>query len=228
MRVYLSTGEILFLSVAAAGLLAVAVPVYIVLRRLIVRGEKSLPRSVVFTLVCGAIVAPGFLNFGHPPPIPCPGGVLLGLFYLWHGLRGQWGGDVLLTAYFNLGIWALVTACIGLGELWRRRRRTYFFIRERAVWPRVLVFAICVAAVAAAFLAVNGPVGEPVRLQGRVIACGPQPHWLTRIERPSCAAELSDGSIHSFEEADRSVYGRAVTVLRFQRRFAGTHEVLVK
>ena len=163
-----------------------------------------MPRSAIFTLVCGAIVAPGILNFGHPPPIPSPGGALLGLVYLWYGLRGHGSGDLLLTAYLNLGSWALVTACIGLGESWRSRRRMVAFIRQ----PRFIVAAAGVLAAVAAFLALNGPVGEPVRLQGRVIACGPQPHWLTRVNRPACVAELSDGSIHSFEETNLAIYGR--------------------
>ena len=197
--------------------LAAAIPAYRILRRLIVRGAESFPRAAVFTLLGGALIAPGLLSLGHPPPIPSPGGALLGLLYLSQAMQGQGGSDAVPMTYINLGSWALVTACIGLGESWRLRRNRRFVFSVLGVVAAMLLF-----------LALNGPVGEPARLEGRVIACGPQPHWLTRAANPSCAAELSDGSIHSFAETDLRVYGRPVTVLRYQRRFVGTHVVLVK
>ena len=146
----------------------------------------------------------------------------------------------LFFVYANLASWALVTACIGLGELWRLRSRTYL-VREAATRfardvasglrtgkPRWVIPGACIAAAIAAFFVLNGPVGEPARTPARVIACGPHVNWLTRIKTRYCAAQLGDGSIYSFEEPDPSVYGRTITILRYQRRFAGTHDVVQK
>ena len=202
--------------------LVVAIPIYRILRRALVRDTGSLTRSFLFTLLCGALAAPGLIGFGHPPPIPVPGAVVLGPLYLIAALRGQGGEDGFTIAYINFGSWAVVTACIGFGELVRFRRRIL------AAATRWVVPGICVLAAVAAFFALNGPVGEPSRFRARVIACGPQPHWLTRVRTQSCAAELDDYSIVSFAEPDLSVYGRTVTILRFQRRFVGSYDVVVK
>jgi hypothetical protein len=211
--------EILVVLGLAAVWLAMAIPIYRILRRLIVRGAESPARSALFTLICGALAAPGLLSLGHPPPIPVPGAAVLGPAYLWWALQGHGGSDSLTMVYINLASWALVTASIGLGELWRFRRRVL------ATATRWVIPGICVAAAMALFFVLNGPVGEPARLNARVIACGPQPHWLTRIKTQSCAAELEDYSIVSFAESDIGVYGRMVTILRFQRRFVGTHDI---
>ena len=219
---HLTTSEILFVLGVAAVWLALGIPVYMVMRRLIVRSAESPTRSFLFTLVCGALVAPGLIGFGHPPPIPVPGAAVLGPAYLWYALQGHGGSDGFAMAYINLAAWAGMTACIAFGELWRHRRRVL------AAAIRWKIPAIGIATVILMFFVLNGPVGEPVRLPGRVIACGPQPHWLTRIKTQSCAAELADYSIVSFAEPDLSVYGRMVTILRYQRRLMGTYDVVVK
>jgi hypothetical protein len=210
--VHLTTGEILFVLGLTAVWLAVGIPIYRILRKVIVRGTVSPMRSVLFTLICGALAAPGLLSLGHPPPVPVPGAAVLGPAYFWHALQGHGGEDGFTVAYINLASWAVVTACIALGELWRFRRRVLAAARRWAV-P-----AIGVLAAIAVFFALNGPVGEPARLAARVIAC----------DAKSCAAELEDYSIVAFPESDRSVYGRTVTILRYQRRFMGTHDVVVK
>jgi hypothetical protein len=149
--------------------------------------------------------------------------VVFGPLYLIAALRGQGGSDSFPLAYINLASWAVVTACIGLGEAWRFHRRIL------AAATRWVVPGICFAAAIALFLVLNGPVGEPARLPARVIACGPQPHWLTRVRTQGCAAELEDYSIVSFAEPDYlNVYGRTVTILRYQRRFMGTYDLVVK
>jgi hypothetical protein len=234
--------EILFvLGLIAIVWLVVAIPIYKTLRTVIVRNSESVTRRFLFIIICGTIVAPGLLSLGHPPPIPSPGAALLGLVYLSQILRGQTSEDSFFFAYGNLASWTVVTACIGISELWRLRQKAYL-IREAAVIftrdviaglrtgkPKWVIPGVCIAAAIPAFFVVNGPVGEPTRRQGRVIACGPHVHWLTRIETPFCSAELSDGSFYSFQEPDYfNRYGHVVTILRFQRRFVGTHDVVLK
>ncbi len=217
--------------------IAAMIPVGKLLRRLIVRDSGSLTRRVLFTLTCGTIVAPGLVGFGHPPPIPFPGAALIGLVYLSQILRGRTSEDLFPMTYANLGSWIAVTACIGLSELWKLRR----VIREGAIGfarnvtaglktgkPRWVIPGVCVVAAIPVFFVLNGPVGEPTRSQARVLGCGPHVHWLTRIKTQYCVAEVSDGTIYPFQESDLSVYGRAVTVLHFQRRFFGTHDVVQK
>jgi hypothetical protein len=220
--------------------LVLAIPIYKGLRAAIVRSAGSFTKRALFTIACGIVVAPGLLSLGHPPPIPFPGAALIGLAYLSQILRGQRSEDSFVMAYANLASWAVVTACIGIGELWRLRRRAYL-IRELAFTfarnfaaglktgrPRWVIPGTCIAAAILALLVLNGPVGEPTRTQGRVIACGPHPHWLTRINTLSCAVELSDGSIYFFKELDHGDYDHGVTMLRFQRRFVGTHHAVLK
>ena len=81
------------MAVIAVVWLAAAIAIYKLLRRLIVGSPGSAARRVLFTLVCGTIVAPGLLSFGHPPPIPSPGAAPLGLAYLSELLRGHRSED---------------------------------------------------------------------------------------------------------------------------------------
>lgn len=220
--------------------LAAAIPIYKKLRAVIVRKPGSVVRRALFTLVCGTIVAPGLVGFGHPPPMPFPGAALLGFAYLSQIFWGQTGEDGFAMAYINFGSWAVATACIGLGELWRLRSQAYL-IREAAVGfarnvaaglktgkPGWVIPGVCFVAAIPVFFALNGPVGEPARTQARVIACAPHVHWLIRTRTPYCYAELGDGSIYPFQESDPGVYGRIVTILRFQRRFLGTYDLVLK
>lgn len=235
----LTNSQIIFVLGLTAFWLVVAIPIYRILRAVIVRDPASLTRRVLFTLVCGTVVAPGLVGV-HPPPIPFPGAAVLGFVYLSQVLRGPAHTDNFYMAFANLASWAVVTACIGIGELWRLRRQAYVVKNALAAFPRNVAAglrtgeprwprptALLMAAIPV-FLLLNGPVGEPVRMQGRVIVCGPQIHWLTRIETPGCGAELSDGLIYSFRESDYGIYGHTITILRFRRRFVGTHDVVLK
>jgi len=232
--------SILILILIPIAWLIVAVLLYVILRKTIVRDSTSLARRVLFTFVSGTILAPGLLSAGHPPPIPFPGAAPIGLIYLSQVLNGPRNEDSFLAAYINLASWFAVTACIGLGELWRLRRQAYrlrdggahllrdIYTGVSVGKPKWVIPALSLCAIVLIFFVLNGPVGEPVRRQGRVIACGPHVHWLTRIATPYCGAQLDDGSIYSFAESDLNVYDHIVTISRFRRRFIGTYDVVQK
>src|ERR1700741_4267656 len=107
---YLTASDWFFVLGPVAVWLVVAIPIYRLLRRSMVREPASPARSAPFTLVCGASVAPGLIGFGHPPPIAVPGAAVFGPAYLWYALQGHGGSDGVILAHINLGSWALVTA----------------------------------------------------------------------------------------------------------------------
>ncbi len=81
------------------------------------RGLRSLVRlntgikRLMFSVVCGTILAPGLLGLGHPPPLPFPGAALL--FFLYMRMSGD-DGDFFSTV--NFASWAIVTTFIWMME----------------------------------------------------------------------------------------------------------------
>lgn len=117
--------------------LVLAIPTYTVLRRMMLSAQSSLAARGFFVFISGAVIGPGFLSLGHPPPIPIP--FMAMLFALTRLVSGGTGEDAPFFLAANLVSWLGVTGIIGLIELVRlidselQPNRTSTFIEEDEV-----------------------------------------------------------------------------------------------
>lgn len=94
-----------------------AIPAHTTLRKVMISAHSSVVERMFFVLISSAMLAPGLLSGGHPPPIPVPmpfGAPLLGLFAVLNGRHGESGSFFVIG---NLVSWLVVTVIVGLIEL---------------------------------------------------------------------------------------------------------------